>query len=250
MAYATIEDVRDEGLLDEDSGGVDDTTVARWLLEAQETVDNVTRNHFEPVAGTFIFDGNNSHLLHLPMSIISVTSLTVNNGDTALDPTLYRVYNGQRRPQDDRRNPKIELRIEGLITIPTIIPFGATSMFRKGWDQTIVGSFGWTEADGSVPILIRRCTVAIVMTMADQLFFKYAGGRGAGVGPVTREKTDDHELQFGANIRDVGTYVLPTDIENKLLWFRAPLAARAPTVRWSDIGWHRTFADDHGHDHI
>lgn len=246
MAYATIEDVRDEGL----PIAINDTLVARWLLEAQAIVDNVSRNKFEPVTGTFIFDGNNTHLMHMPLPIISVTSLTVNGNTDVLDPSLYRVYNGQGLPQDDRKNPKIELRTPRLITITSALPLFGSRIFRRGYDQTIVGTWGYTESDGTVPVLIRRATVGIVMTMSDQLYPKFAGARGHGIGPVTREKTDNHELQFGTLIRDVGKYVLPTDIENLLLSFKAPAMARVPTVRFDDIGWHQTFAsDDHSHAH-
>jgi hypothetical protein len=250
MAYATIEDVRDEGLPTEANGGPNDTLVARWLLEAQAIVHDVTRNRFEPVSGTFVFDGTNTHLLHMPLPIISVTSLTVNGNEAALDTSLYRVYNGQDLPQDDRRNPKIELRTPRFLTITSALPLFSTRVFRRGYDQTVVGTWGYTESDGSVPILIRRATVAIVMTMSDQLYTKFAGGRGHGIGPVTREKTDGHELQFGTLIRDVGKYVLPTDIENLLLSFKAPITIQAPTVRFDDIGWHNAFADnDHNYAH-
>ncbi len=238
MAYATIEDVRDEGVPTEANGGLSDTLLAKWLLEAQAIVDRVSRNTFEPVSGTFIFDGNNSHLMHMPIPIISVTSLTVNGNEDPLDASLFRVYNGRGFPQDHRRNPKIELRVPRSVTITSALPLFSTRVFRRGYDQTVVGTWGYTESDGSVPILIRRATVGIVVTMTDQLFVRFGGSRGS-IGPVVREKTDDHELQFGSLIRDVGKYVLPTDIENLLLSFKAPLAIQVPTVRFDDLGWHR-----------
>jgi len=249
VAYATIEDVRDEGLPDTDGGGPNDTLVAKWLIEAQDMVDRVSRNFFEEISGTFIFDGTNSHLLHLPLPIIEVTTLKVNNETTALDTDLFRVFNGRTALQDDRQNPKIELRKKSLLSaIPTTFPLSSNTVFRKGWDQEITGKWGYTEEDGSVPVLITRCTVAIVMTMAEQLFSKYNGAKVQGIGPVIREKTDGHELQFGSNIRDMGSYVLPVDIENKLMLFRRPTKIRIPTVRWSDLGWHQTFAESrHAH---
>lgn len=243
MAYADIEDVRDEGLPDTDGGGPSDTQVAKWLIAAQDLVDRVTRNHFEEISGTFIFDGTNSQYLHLPLPIVTVSSLKVNNETTALDTNLYRVYNGRTALQDDRKNPKIELRTRDRVTTSAVLPLTSSTVFRKGWDQEIIGTWGYTEADGSVPALITRCTVAIVMTMAEQLYLRYNGAKAGGVGPVIREKTDGHELQFGSNVRDVGSYVLPVDIENKLMLFRKPMKIVIPSVRWSDLGWHRLFAE-------
>ena len=130
MAYATIEDVRDEGLLDTDGSGPNDTLVAGWLLDAQDMVDRVSRNHFEEISGTFIFDGTNSQYLHLPLPIIEVTSLKVNNDTVVLDPDLYRVYSGRTPLQDDRKNPKIELRMKDRVTIPTTIPLSDSTIFR------------------------------------------------------------------------------------------------------------------------
>lgn len=240
--YASIEDVRDEGLPDDTAGGPNDTLVQKWLVEASSIVDKVTGIFFGEHEGTFIFDGTNSHYLHLHVPIIEVTEMKVNGSASALDPSLYRVYDGKGPVQDDRRNPKIELRSAGAISSlasSSLFTAASAARFRKGWDQTITGKFGWVEPDGSVPVLVRRMTVAIVMTMAQQLYTKYEGVRGFGLGPVVREKTDGHELQFGNLVRDVGTYILPTDIENKLILFRRPFKVRVPTVRWTDIGWHR-----------
>jgi hypothetical protein len=233
--YATLAQLRNEGLPDPPT----DAQALILLERASQLVESLTGNFFEERSGTFIFDGSNSHLMLVPHPIVSVTSLTINNDETALEDTEYRVYDGNQMPRDDRFNPKIELRRNET---PSIFTGGVTqSVFKRGYDQTIEGSFGFLEPDGTVPAVINECVIAIVMTTWQDLFTRFSStyrGGGSLSGPLKREKVDDHELEFwqpNTGGTDTGL-VVPDYIHTRLKLYRAPLAARVVKVRWDYAG--------------
>lgn len=227
--YATYEQCKAEGL----PSSIDETRCKVLLDRANELVEYITRNFFREVSGTFTFDGNNSHILQLPVPIISVTSLKINNDTTALDTNLYRVWNGRQKPQDDRRNPKIELRNTSLTT--SIWSSGvSTSIFYKGLDQVVEGKFGYLESDDSVPQIVTECVIALVMIMSEQLYPKFYGRPGNIAGPIVRERTDDHELEWRSSVRDIPNYIVPKYIEDRLILVRAPTNMAVPNIRWEE----------------
>ncbi len=235
MALIEVDDVRCQGLT---IGLADDKTVEGLIADATELIETLTGNIFEKRTGTFIFDGTNSHLLQLPIPLVSVTSLKINGLDVALDPAWYRAFTGRQKPNDDRHNPKIELR--RIVNGSTSTLFtGLKKIFQKGLDQTIEGDWGFLEPDDSPPRIIKRIAIGIVMTMADPMFDRFSGGHGATAGPMISEKTDGHELKWGATKRDIGDYVLPQVLEDKLRKYRRPTKMSVPEVRWNDIGWIR-----------
>lgn len=235
MALIEVTDVRCEGL---PQSIADDEKVEGYILDATELIETITGNIFEKRTGTFVFDGTNSHLLQLPIPLVSVTSLKINGIDAAIDPLWYKAFTGRQKPNDDRHNPKIELRTMVSGSASTLFS-GLKRVFQKGLDQTIEGDWGYLEADDSTPRIVKQVAIGIVMTMADPMFDRYSGGRGATVGPMVSEKTDGHELKWGATKRDIGDYVLPQVLEDRLRKYRRPTVMGVPEVRWNDVGWVR-----------
>jgi len=235
--YATLQQLRNEGLPGDASTEVTDAQALTLLSRASELVERLTRNLFYETQGTFIFDGNNSYLLHLPLAIIDVESLTINNETTALGSADFRAYTGTQAPQDDRYNPKIELRRNAQ---PSIFTGFQTRKFLKGYDQTIIGRFGFLESDGGTPAVINECVIAIVMTTWKSLFERFGvydgggGGPGPMGGPLKREKTDDHEVEWWQG--DTGNVeqglVVPQYIHGRLKLYRSPPVMRVTSFRW------------------
>jgi hypothetical protein len=226
--YATVQQLRDEGLPGDASTVTTDAQALILLERASQLVEQTTKgNLFYEVSGTYIFDGNNSYLLHMPLAIISVTSLTINGESSELDSESYRVYNNRVPPQDNRKNPKIELRKTGQ---PSIFTGLKSRKFLKGFDQTVVGSFGYLEADDSVPAVVNECVIAIVMMTHRSLYFRFGfdsgggGGPGPVLGPLKRERTDDHETEWWQTdtaYTEIGL-VVPQYVHGRLKMYRAP----------------------------
>lgn len=224
--YVTVQELRDEGLPGDATTSVTDAQALILLQRSSDLVEKLTNNIFYIVQGTYIFDGSNSYLLHLPLAIVDISSLTINNGTSVLDTTDYRVYNGKVPPQDDRHNPKIELRNPQIQSIYTRTHI---RRFVKGYDQTVVGRFGYVEDDETTPAIIKECVSAIVMMTWRDLFtrFGYESGGGGGplpLGPKKREITDDHEVEWWQSdtaFTEQGL-VVPQYIHGRLKMYKGP----------------------------
>lgn len=238
--YATVQQLRDEGLPGDLTTPVTDAQALILLDRVNQLVEQLTGNFFYVSAGTFVFDGNNSYLLQLPNPIISVTNLYLNNDSVALDASEYRVYSGRAKPTDDRYNPKIELRRN---VQPSIFTGGASQQFfKKGFDQTIEGEFGFLEPDDSVPAPITECVIAIVMMTFQSLFERFAysegGGPGPLPGPLKKEKTDIHEKEWWQTAQGMveAKMIVPQYIHGRLKLYKRPIAIRATNARWIEAG--------------
>lgn len=246
--YATLVQLRAEGLPGSDITDFKDAKVKEWLDRVSSLVERITRNYFFEISGTVTFDGNNSHYLHLPYPIREVTSLKV-NGDTAdLETTRYRVYDGNTPLNDNRQNPKIELRDGTAGSIFT--SYGRYPLkFTKGLDQVIEGKFGYldpaiivTDPDRT-PAVVTEVVMAIVMTIAVELYTRFGyqdiGISGAGLmGSFKKEQTDNHSIEFH-EVDDAtlmsGELFVPY-ISQRLKLFKAPLAMRVTSQRWFEGG--------------
>lgn len=204
MSYVTVADMRAEGVPD----AITDTQVQAALDECQAIIERETRQWFESRALTVDLDGLDSPTLWLPVPIIALTALYMNDDmDNAVDTTLYRAFIQRNQIQDDRRNPKVQLITNtkaGIYDMPAIC--GRFSTFIKGMKQRLVGTFGYVDTDGDGVTLITPPPIkrALKVMAARQL----SSGNGTvwgeqgSVSPasnrVVSETTDGHSISYDA----------------------------------------------------
>lgn len=215
MAYATVQDIRDAGVTVDDA---DDIEVQALLDLCSILLDQACKQWFEPRVLDAVFDGTDSTLLQLPVPIIELTSLQINDETTDLDPARYRAYTSRALP-DDRRNPRIKLINCGL--------------FNHGvQNQAVSGTFGFVEPDDSTPLPIHRATIKLVLERIGTPSFgeSSSGGSSTGpIGPITEEQTDGHKLKYQAaklGDRKAGLQGISSDpeVQDTIRLYRGPTA--------------------------
>jgi hypothetical protein len=200
VAYIDVQQVRDAGL---DDGVADDDVVTAAIAGWQEFIDRATDQFFEPRSATVELDGTDSDTIHFGVPIISITEIKINNSATVLDTSLYKVYNRQEAPNDDRRNPRIKLVRDDdnrdIFSSPIV---HGRLLFRKGrQNQEITGSFGFTEVGGGVPFLIQRALLLLVIEKLSNPIIPDPSNPIESTplrGPILEEVTDGHKLKFQA----------------------------------------------------
>jgi hypothetical protein len=229
--YVDVDDIRGEGVL---VSVADDDRVLELISTWQQFIERETRNWFRPRELDWYLDGNGTTLLQLPVPIISVSGLYVNDDFvTPLETDAYRVYNGRgEEGRDDRRNPRIKLATGDTSIFAGTGPVRRDSIttFEVGEkNQRVVGSFGYVEPDGSVPGPIRYALKKLVVRSARPL--AGSGGGGAGpAGPVIEEETDRHRKRWADPFVSSKAWSVSGDpeVDQILAAYRAPLAMRAP----------------------
>ncbi len=240
MAYVIIADIRAEGV---EADTASDGKITGLITLCSQLVERVTRQFFEPRTLTVRLDGDGSNTLHLPLPVISVTSLKINNATYAAEPASYRVYNGRSPPTDDRKNPKIVLidNSDGSIFTRTFHDGGGR--FAAGnQNQEVIGSFGYTESDGSTPAAIKRAVTKMVIERITNPPYTSPGDITATAptvaGVIIEEETDGHRVKYGANTtspasaRRAGIVGISQDpeVQDILKMYRAPMAVYTSSV--------------------
>lgn len=162
MAYATLAELRTDGVLEAD---FDDDTVNSALALAQEYIDLICQQYFELTTETRYFDGTMSKLLVLDIPLISLTMVEWNEfGTTYQEQNLvdFRLYN---QFPFDRYYPKIAIADHASSYIRQA---RRLAYFPKGRRNIrITGSWGYVGSDGSsTPALINRvCKILAVLWM-------------------------------------------------------------------------------------
>lgn len=243
MAYVTVEDVRAVGVPDPPT---DEEVEAKILLWSQ-LVDRITRQFFEPRDGTYETDGNDSSVMFLPIPIITCTAVYANDDfTTPVSSDRYRVYNSRGPITDDRKNPKISLHGSGDIFTSTP---RYRSIFAKGSrNQRVVGTWGYTESDGSTPAAIKHAVLKLVRR---DLMAGVGTTPGTPPDPpvggvVIMEITDGHTIQY-ANTSPVtgrpGTSACTGDIEvDKILeLYKGPIILASPGSNFWSLTPHASY---------
>lgn len=198
--YIQLSDVRALGL---DSVTFPDAVVTASIKLWQQFIERATRQWFYPLPLDLVLDGTDSDAIHFGVPCISISSLYINNSDTVLDPTYYAVYNNLTYPAD-RQNPRVKLidTMEGWRDIFTAPTRDGRLRFRKGrQNQHITGVFGYVEADGSPPEMIKRALLKLVVEKLTNPIYVAPGAlppgaMGSARGPITAEWTDTHKLSY------------------------------------------------------
>lgn len=157
-------------------------------------IDRETGQFFNKRSGVFQFEGNNSPVLFLNVPIIEIRSLKINSTEQELVEGKLHDFialKGRAEPQDDRLNPRIKLntRTDNIFS-------GAFTnrVFLKDTFTEIDGDFGFLEADGSTPLLIKEAALIDVIETVENPSAQTSGE--ATTGSLKRLKIDIHEQEF------------------------------------------------------
>lgn len=232
--YVTAAEVKAEGV----PAGVTDSRINARIAKWEEIVEMITGQVFREISpGELTFDGNNSHILHFNLPLVSVVSLKVNSEDTALDTTEYTAFMGRSKPQDDRRNPKIKLKNVRESVYETL----RVSKFLKGYDQKLEATWGFLDVDGNTPAGIKAAIIELVLYDLFDYFDQQT--QVAIQSALKREKTDDHEIEYQPveNAKSLWSFI-PKDIQDMLALYRRPWKISAPQrILYPEGVWIETY---------
>ena len=225
MAYATLQQVRDEGL---SASEASDARVNSLLAEASAYIEHVTGQWFELRTLTLDLAGTGTKYLWLPTMATTVTSIKhVDRGNgtlTTIPASSWHLFD--RRVPDDRRNPKVEL-LEDVF-----VPPGGLSRWHPKSMYRVAGTFGFVEYDfggtswtGGTPLDIRRACLLLVLHWSGQL-----GDPDAG---LDRRASDLRRLSVqGRSAAFVGPTSTTTlsgnvEVDRLLARYRSPIEVMA-----------------------
>lgn len=170
MSYCTVEDIRAEGISEEDYS---DEQLEELISVSCNFIDNVTGQWFEPREKIIRLDGREGQNLVLPVFLFKVDYVKIGLED--IDD--YVVYNRMV----DRTYPKI---------------------FRNaGWPKgrlniKVSGIWGYVEEDGTTPAAIKRAAMKLALynfpALSDSEALEEKGLRGL----LTSETTDGHSYSL------------------------------------------------------
>ena len=214
IATVRVADPTGDGYPDWEDAQIGDM-IDRW----QEFIETHTGQFFEERELTLLLDGQGGRILHLPIPIIELQQLQVNN--SGVDELLADVvvYNARGFPRDDRLNPKIVIKIDRTSI------FSGVNGERKFWrgyqNQLVKGKFGYTETDGTTPLRIRRALLRLVVMeieRGDDL------GAATRPGMIVKETTDGHSISYGGTGGGGDTASLTGDaeVDQTIADYRAP----------------------------
>ena len=147
--YATVDDMRSEGISPEQAG---DERLGAHINEATRAIDRVTGWFFEPRAAVYRLDGRGAASIELPAPPIRLDVLAIDGDALPTDPEDLVVIGAPVQPGFD--GTRITLR--------------HGRRFPRGQGNiTVEGLFGYTEDDGSphgrTPLEIRRACMMLVL---------------------------------------------------------------------------------------
>lgn len=213
-AYATVAEMRDEGVL---TSQASDSRLRTMLALASQAVERLTRQWFEPRHLTLELDGTGRDTLELKVPIAAIGEVRI--GGVLVDPSDLIVYarhlDGMLAP-DDRRTPAISLR--------------SGRWPRRSQGVEVSGVFGFTEPTGygidvgATPAAISHVTRLLAMRELEQLASPDRGASRNGH-RVVSEQTRDQSYSL-APMQAGSTFAGGTgdpEIDSILMLYRAPM---------------------------
>lgn len=229
-----------EGLVSLVKTSLTEDEILAYVLDAMAFIDRHTRQWFNKrtfdSSNPVKIEGNNSQILFLPVPIISIDEIRKNGSTMALDQSFYRAAMSRTIP-DDRRNPTIK-----LIADSDDVLFISAGLWMRGTITEIEGSFGFLEPDGSTPRPIVRATTKLALIYATKSLGEAAeqASTSNGLGPLKREKTDFHEIEYhnpnvgGGKSVSVGTGLSGDDeVDDIIAAYKGPIIVEGS---YPDIG--------------
>jgi len=210
-----------------------------YCKRAMQLIDSYTGQWFN--AREFVgenairIEGDNSPLMVLPVPIISVSSLKVNNAETALPNTDYMVFNGRAIP-DDRQNPRIKL--QPRVGADYIFRETNPAYFMRGKFNYIEGVFGFLEPDGTTPEGIQWATARLTMLLIQKEAATVVDG---GSSAIKREKVDLHETEYAVGdpvaTHKIAPYSGDQDVDRIIKQYKSPgaIGGTIPTAYESKL---------------
>jgi len=202
VLYVSVADIRALGLTD--TAMFPDDLVLATIKTWQAFIERACRQWFYPLELEMTLDGTDSDAIHFGVPVISISQVRLNGDTVPLDSRYYRVYSSLINPAD-RQNPRLKLIEQRTANydIYTAPLRDGKLRFRFGrQNQYIKGIFGYVEADGSPPALIKRALAKLVVEKLGKPLFVAAGTSGPTPPPlmagiVLEEWTDGHKIKYG-----------------------------------------------------
>lgn len=182
--YATLSDARAEGITTEQA---DDVRLTALLTRASRRIDDLTGWWFESRTLTLTLDGTGARHLRLPAPAIALTRVAVDGSDLDLVDDVVNV-GAPAGPAFERHNPKL-LRAGGIAW-----PRGSRNV-------TVVGRFGFVEADETAPLAIQEACLRLAVRALPR-FTDPTAADEARRALITKETTDGHSYELGTG--DIG----------------------------------------------
>ena len=166
MSYCTIDDLRAEGVSEEDYS---DEELGRLIGASSEFIDRVTGQCFELREKVIRLDGRGGKNLVLPIFLSEAYSVKVDHEEIE----DYVLYNRM----EDRAYPKI---------------FRCAGWARGRLNVEVFGQWGYVEEDGTTPPAIKRAAMKLALYNFPALTDSEAQEENAIRGLLLSETTDGH----------------------------------------------------------
>ncbi len=173
MSYCTIEDLRNEGVTEEE---YEDSKLEKLIQAACEYIDRITGQWFEPREKIIKLDGRGGHNLVLPIFLSEVEYI---KADDELI-TDYILYNRM----EDRAYPKIYRELKW--------PKGKLNIM-------ISGTFGYTDKNGNAPADIKRIAMKLALYYFPSISDYEALSEQNLSGKIISETTDGHSYSLASS---------------------------------------------------
>lgn len=170
MSYCTVEDLRAEGISEEQ---FDDAQLEKLITSSCEFIDRITGQWFELREQTIRLDGRGGKNLVLPVFLSDVYSVKVDHEE--IDD--YVLYNRM----EDRAYPKI---------------FRCAGWPKGRLNVEVSGQWGYVEEDGSTPPAIKRAAMKLALYNFPALTDSEAQEENAIRGLLLSETTDGHSYML------------------------------------------------------
>lgn len=236
--YVSLADIRALGITGDATTATTDADILAAIAVCQAALDRATRQWFGPRLLDFYFDGTDSDAIHLGVPIISIELLRINDSETDLSTSLYRVYSGQNAVEDSRRNPRIKLINNRDTRDIYTSPIGhGRLVFAKGrQNQRVRGMFGFVEDDMQAPPLIKEALKRMVVTKLSNPIVGTTTVTPPSSGPpgvIIEEQTDDHRVKYAVAAvaeRKSGVSGLTADafVQDVIKMYKAPIGIATP----------------------